>query len=49
MVRVSLEQDTIDRLDALREEEESYDELIIELINILETNEQLLAGYGDEF
>ncbi|MFB6110047.1 MAG: hypothetical protein ABEJ60_04145 [Halodesulfurarchaeum sp.] len=42
MPEVSLDQETIDRLDSLRIEDESYDELINELINIYETEELTL-------
>ncbi|WP_162993844.1 DUF7557 family protein [Halalkalicoccus subterraneus] len=49
MTKVELEEETIDRLDALRQEEESYEELINELINIYEAGEMSLHHAGDEF
>lgn len=47
MPQVELEEDTIERLDGLRVEDESYDELISELINIYETSEYTLFHAGD--
>ncbi|WP_408960142.1 hypothetical protein [Natrinema sp. 74] len=44
---VELDEETIERLDALRVEDESYDELVIELINIYETSEYTLFHAGD--
>ncbi|WP_202593548.1 DUF7557 family protein [Halococcus sediminicola] len=46
MPEISLDEDTIDRLDALRVEEESYDEIVTELINIYETEERTLFRGG---
>lgn len=48
MPEIDLEQKTVDRLDALREDDESREEVLNELISILETEERLLARYGDE-
>lgn len=48
MPQVDLDEETIDRLDALRIEDESYDELVNELINIYETSERTLQTMGDE-
>ncbi|WP_167837312.1 DUF7557 family protein [Halosimplex halophilum] len=36
MPTVELDEETIERLDALREDGESYDEIVAELINIYE-------------
>ncbi|MFC7116670.1 hypothetical protein ACFQH2_19375 [Natronoarchaeum sp. GCM10025703] len=42
MPDISVNEETIERLDALRIEDESYDEIINELINIYETEELTL-------
>lgn len=42
MPEVTLREETVERLDALRTEGESYDELITELLNIYETEELTL-------
>ncbi|MCU4925714.1 hypothetical protein OB905_06905 [Halobacteria archaeon AArc-dxtr1] len=47
MPQVELDEETIARLDALRVEDESYDELIVELINIYEASERTLFHAGD--
>ena len=47
MPQVELEEETIERLDALRVDDESYDELITELINIYEASERTLFHAGD--
>lgn len=47
MPSIELSDDTIDRLDALRVEDESYEEIINELINIYETQELTLFHGGD--
>lgn len=47
MPTVELEAETIERLDGLRIEDESYDELIVELINIYEASEYTLFHAGD--
>ena len=48
MPTVELDEETVRRLDGLREEEESYDELVTELINIYEAEELTLFHGGDE-
>ena len=48
MPKVQLDEETIERLDALRTEDESYDELITELINIYEAEELTMFHGGDE-
>ena len=48
MSSVELDEETIQRLDSLREESESYDELVTELINIYEAEELTLFHGGDE-
>ncbi|GAB3669179.1 hypothetical protein GCM10028856_15850 [Halopiger thermotolerans] len=47
MPSVELDEETIERLDELRVDDESYDELITELINIYETSEYTLFRAGD--
>ena len=47
MPQVHLDEDTIARLDGLREDDESYDEIITELINIYEAEELTLFHGGD--
>lgn len=49
MTQVDLEDETIERLDTLREEDESYDELVNELISIYEAGEMSLHHAGEEF
>ncbi|WP_254543646.1 DUF7557 family protein [Halomarina pelagica] len=48
MPTVELREETIERLNGLREEDESYDELVTELINIYEAEELTLFHGGDE-
>ncbi|MFB6189037.1 MAG: hypothetical protein ABEI57_04065 [Halapricum sp.] len=48
MPTVELDEETIDRLDSLRVEDESYDEIVTELINIYEAEELTLFHGGDE-
>ncbi len=48
MPQVYLSQETVDRLDNLQQEEETYDELVQELINIYEAEELTLFHTGDE-
>lgn len=48
MVTIEIDQDTIERLDSLRVDDESYDEVINELINIYEAEEMTLFHAGDE-
>jgi hypothetical protein len=47
MVAIELEEKTVERLDGLRIDDESYDELINELINIYESSERTLFHAGD--
>jgi len=47
MPRIHLDNETVERLDALRVEGEEYDELITELIDIYEASELTLARGGD--
>jgi hypothetical protein len=42
MPTVPLDDETIERLDAIRVEDESYDEIVTELLNIYEANERTL-------
>lgn len=46
MPEVELEEETLERLDDLKIEDESYDELINELINIYEVEELTLFKSG---
>ena len=48
MPEVHLDQETVERLDTLRVDDESYDELVNELINIYEAEEMTLARGGDQ-
>lgn len=45
---VELDEETVERLNALRIDDESYDELITELINIYEASELTLFHAGGE-
>ncbi|SDC08079.1 hypothetical protein [Natrinema hispanicum] len=47
MPSVELDEETIERLDGLRIEDESYDELVMELINIYESSEYTMFHAGD--
>ena len=47
MPQVHLDDETIERLDGLRVEDEEYDEIITELINIYEAEELTLFHSGD--
>ncbi len=49
MPTVELDEETVQRLDDLRVEDESYDELVTELINIYEAEELTLFHGGDEY
>lgn len=42
MPTIELDAETIDRLDSLRIEDESYDEIVTELINIYQAEELTL-------
>jgi predicted CopG family antitoxin len=46
MPAIELETETVERLDELKVEDESYDELINELINIYEAEELTLFRAG---
>lgn len=48
MATIEIDDDTVERLDSLRVEDESYDEIINELINIYEAEELTLFRAGDE-
>ena len=48
MPTVDLEAETIERLDDLRVDDESYDEVINELINIYQAEELTLFRCSDE-
>jgi len=47
MPQIDLEERTLTELEALREAEQSYDELIVELMNIYEASETTLHHSGD--
>ncbi|EMA10090.1 hypothetical protein SAMN05443574_11035 [Haloarcula vallismortis] len=47
MPSVDLDAETVERLDDLRVEDESYDEIVTELINIYEAEELTLFHSGD--
>ena len=47
MPQIELDEETVERLDQLRIEDESHDELISELINIYEASELTLFRAGD--
>lgn len=47
MPKVELSEDTVDRLDALRIEDETYDDIVNELINIYQAEELTLFHSGD--
>lgn len=47
MPQVELSEETVERLDGLRIEDESYDELVAELINIYQAGELTLFHAGD--
>ena len=49
MPSIDVDEETIERLDSLRVDDESYDELITELINIYEAEELTLFHSGDEY
>jgi predicted CopG family antitoxin len=48
MPQIHVDEETVERLDSLRLEDESYDEIITELINIYEAEELTLFHGGDE-
>ncbi|MFC7165957.1 DUF7557 family protein [Halospeciosus flavus] len=47
MPKIHLDEDTIERLDGLRTEDETYDQLVNELINIYESEELTMQHSGD--
>lgn len=47
MPTIDLDEETVERLDSLRIEDESYDEIVNELINIYEAEELTLFRGGD--
>jgi len=47
MPSIELDEETVERLDDLRVDEESYDEIVTELINIYEAEELTLFRAGD--
>jgi len=47
MESTELREETVERLDDLRIEDESYDELVAELINIYEAEELTMFHSGD--
>ena len=47
MPKIQLDDETIERLDGLRVDDESYDEIVTELINIYEAEEMTLFHSGD--
>ncbi len=47
MPKIDLDKKTIERLDNLRIEDETYDEIVNELINIYEAEELTLSFAGD--
>ncbi|MDG5776070.1 hypothetical protein VB773_14835 [Haloarculaceae archaeon H-GB2-1] len=47
MPTIEVDEETPDRLDGLRVEDESYEEIIVELINIYEAEELTLHHSGD--
>lgn len=48
MAKIEVDEATIERLDQLQIEDESYDEIINELINIYRASEMSLAFGGEE-
>ncbi|WP_254278842.1 DUF7557 family protein [Haloarcula marina] len=49
MPSIELAESTVERLDDLRVEDESYDEIVTELINIYQAEELTLFHGGDEY
>jgi len=47
MVQIDLDEETVRRLDDLRETDETYDEIVTELLNIYEVEELTLFRSGD--
>jgi hypothetical protein len=48
MPEIHLDEETVERLDALRVDEESYDEIVRELVNIYEASELTTFHAGEE-
>lgn len=48
MPEIELTEQTLDRLDDLRVDDETYDEIVTELINIYQAEELTLFRAGDE-
>jgi hypothetical protein len=49
MAQIQVDEKTLERLDGLRVEDEEYDEIINELINIYRASEMTLFHAGDEY
>jgi predicted CopG family antitoxin len=49
MPTIDIDEETLERLDQLRVDDESYDEIVTELINIYEAEELTLFHAGDEY
>nr|WP_201741635.1 hypothetical protein [Salinigranum halophilum] len=49
MAQIQVDEETLERLDGLRVEDEEYDEIINELINIYRASEMTLFHAGDEY
>lgn len=47
MPKVTLSESTVERLEGLQEDDESYDEIITELLNIYEAEEFTMFHSGD--
>ncbi|MFC4407571.1 DUF7557 family protein [Haloarchaeobius iranensis] len=47
MPEIELREETVGRLDSLRVDDESYDELVTELMNIYEAEELTMFRSGD--
>jgi hypothetical protein len=48
MPQIHLDGETVERLDDLRQDDEEYEEIVTELINIYEAEELTLFHGGDE-
>lgn len=48
MPEIQLEEETVERLDSLRIDDESYDEIVTELMDILEAEEFTIQLGGDK-
>jgi predicted CopG family antitoxin len=49
MPTIEVDEATLERLDGLRVDDESYDDIITELINIYEAEELTLFHAGEEY